>query len=55
VGARADVVRAAFDHVDDTYEIIFSEGGQPIASWTITVCRGYRGFPPEVVQRHAKY
>ncbi|HWY87688.1 MAG TPA: glycosyltransferase family 39 protein [Gemmataceae bacterium] len=55
VGARADVVRAAFDGVEPTYEVYFREAGQTIAGWTITVCRGYRGFPPEVVKDRKNY
>jgi len=55
VGARADVVRAAFDHVEDSYELIHKENGQGIASWNLTICRGYRGFPTEVVRNRPNY
>jgi 4-amino-4-deoxy-L-arabinose transferase-like glycosyltransferase len=52
VGARKGCIDDAFRHVDDTYEVFHYEDGQPIAAWTITVCRDYRGFPKDVpVQR----
>jgi hypothetical protein len=55
VGARAGYVRRAFDEVDDTYEVFHTEGGHAIASWTITVCRGYRGFPPDALPVRTNY
>jgi hypothetical protein len=55
VGARADYVRQAFDDVEPTYEIFHYENGLPIASWTITVCRGYRGFPAGALPNQSNY
>jgi hypothetical protein len=45
VGEVNAVIRGAFEKVEDAQVIIYQENGQPIARWTITVCRGYRGFP----------
>jgi hypothetical protein len=36
---------AAFERVEPPCVVTHSEGGQPVASWTVTVCRGFRGFP----------
>ncbi len=45
VGWLSDEARKAFDEVDQSREVVYSEEGRPISSWTVTVCRGYRGFP----------
>jgi hypothetical protein len=55
VGARAANVRGAFDVVEPTRDIFYQEDGQTIAAWTITVCRGYRGFPEQAVQIRLRY
>jgi hypothetical protein len=45
VGATHDVLRQAFDKVDPPRSITYYERGQPLARWTITVGRSFRGFP----------
>jgi hypothetical protein len=36
----------AFDRIERPQEVLYQEDGHPIASWKITVCRGFRGFLP---------
>ncbi len=45
VGWVSEEARKAFDRVEEPREVVYCEEGQPISSWTVTVCRGYRGFP----------
>ena len=33
-----------FDSIDEPRTVTHYEQGQPVASWTVTVCRGFRGF-----------
>ena len=40
-------VLAGFEHTDPPRVITYTEGGKPIATWTITVGRGYKGYPRE--------
>jgi hypothetical protein len=35
-----------FDYTDPPRVVTHYEKGYPVASWTITVCRGFRRFPP---------
>jgi hypothetical protein len=44
VGWLSDEARAAFDRVEEPQDVVYTEAGQPIARWTVTVCHGYRGF-----------
>jgi 4-amino-4-deoxy-L-arabinose transferase-like glycosyltransferase len=46
VGAGDQVLQGAFDRVEEAHVLTYREAGQPVASWTITVAHGYRGFPP---------
>jgi 4-amino-4-deoxy-L-arabinose transferase-like glycosyltransferase len=50
VGEISPALSQAFAEVDAPAEVIFFDGGYPVARWTITVCRGYRGFanPPDL-------
>jgi hypothetical protein len=43
----------AFDEVETPQIVTHYAGGRPVARWTITVCRGYRGFPLD--RRPAKH
>ncbi|MCI0461047.1 MAG: glycosyltransferase family 39 protein, partial [Gemmataceae bacterium] len=45
VGNASAALQLAFDQVEASQTVIHRERGQPIAQWTITVCRGFRGFP----------
>jgi 4-amino-4-deoxy-L-arabinose transferase-like glycosyltransferase len=44
IGGVTPEIRGAFDHLEPTWVIHYEERGQPISAWTITVCRGFRGF-----------
>jgi hypothetical protein len=46
VGGSAAAFAGAFDSMDAARVVTHSENGQPVASWAVTVCRGFRGFPP---------
>jgi hypothetical protein len=46
VGGVTPEVKQAFREVGPTTTVPYYERGQPIASWTVTVCRGFRGFRP---------
>jgi hypothetical protein len=45
VGEVSPLVRAAFDRIEQPRVLTYRVRGQPVASWTVTVCRGFRGFP----------
>ena len=51
IGTRDRAVADVFDEVEPTTEFYYVENGHPIAGWTITVCRGFRGFPKDGKQR----
>ncbi len=44
VGEIQPSLREAFQQVDTPLLVTYCERGQPIAHWTVTVCRGFRGF-----------
>ena len=44
VGDPSAALESAFDSLESTRAIEYQECGQPIARWTVVVCRGYRGF-----------
>jgi hypothetical protein len=46
VGDPFSALSAGFDRVEPTREIVHYEDGQPICCWYLTVCRGYKGYPP---------
>jgi hypothetical protein len=47
VNGDEDLLRKAFRRVESRPEVVYAENGQPIASWHLTVCRGYSGrIPP---------
>jgi hypothetical protein len=45
IGSVTEKLQAGFDQVEPTRVVTYTENGQIIAVWTITVARGYRGFP----------
>lgn len=45
VGYRTPVMEQGFERVEPPVEVIASDGGIPVASWEIWVCRVFRGFP----------
>lgn len=44
VGEPSAALNEAFESVEGPRVIEYQERGQPIARWTVLVCRGYRGF-----------
>jgi hypothetical protein len=48
VGGITPTIRAAFEQVGQTVQITYREHGQPITSWMVTICRGFRGFPVQM-------
>ncbi len=53
VGVFHPEARSAFDRIDPQRQFRYCEQGQPIMTWAIHVCRGFRGFPPvqELLQK----
>ncbi len=49
VGGVHENLRKGFEAIGETHEIIHYEKDQPISSWLVTICRGFKGFPPEVL------
>src|SRR5262249_8393095 len=45
VGEVGPALGGAFERTDAPETVTYREGGRPVARWTVTVCRGYRGFP----------
>jgi hypothetical protein len=45
IGDAGPVLRRAFQRVEPAVVVTHREGGRPVARWTVTVCRGFRGFP----------
>jgi 4-amino-4-deoxy-L-arabinose transferase-like glycosyltransferase len=45
VGDVGPALQAAFAQVEAPRRVIYREKGQAVAEWTVTVCRGFRGFP----------
>jgi hypothetical protein len=44
VGEITDVLRSSFEQIDSSDTVLYRESGQPIGKWTVTVCRGFKGF-----------
>jgi 4-amino-4-deoxy-L-arabinose transferase-like glycosyltransferase len=45
VGEITPPLRQAFAEVEPSSEVTFSDGGHPVARWTVTVCRDFHGLP----------
>jgi 4-amino-4-deoxy-L-arabinose transferase-like glycosyltransferase len=54
VGEPDARVLAGFERADPARVVTHEEGGHPLAFWTITVCRGYKGYPPEAWARRGR-
>jgi hypothetical protein len=50
VGEVSELVRQAFEQVDAPRLVLHTERGQPLAQWTVTVCRGFRGMGGTAVE-----
>ena len=48
VGPDSPSLNMAFETVEKSRLIVYSEGGTPVAGWSIRVCRGFRGFPVNI-------
>jgi 4-amino-4-deoxy-L-arabinose transferase-like glycosyltransferase len=46
VGEAIPALKLAFLSVETPGVVTHWEGGEPIARWTVTICRGFRGFAP---------
>jgi hypothetical protein len=46
VGSPNPTLAAAFGRLDPRPLVQHVERGQPIAAWSVTICRDFRGFPP---------
>jgi hypothetical protein len=46
VGDLSPALRRAFESLESPQVVVHREGGQPVAMWTVTVCRGFRRFEP---------
>src|SRR5262249_38225499 len=51
VGGVNEELAQGFESVGPTREIVHDENGQPISCWLVTVCRGFKGFPPDALRR----
>jgi hypothetical protein len=47
IGGGADKLAAGFESVEPIQLVTHWEHGQPIVTWGVTICRGYRGFPKQ--------
>jgi hypothetical protein len=45
IGGITPEIRAAFRNIGPSRTVTHFERGQPISTWTLTVCEYYRGFP----------
>jgi hypothetical protein len=48
VGGPFEPLAAGFEQVKLLGEVVHYENGEPLSFWTLTICRGFRGFPPVV-------
>jgi hypothetical protein len=56
IGDLEPKIAEAFESVDRPRRVVYSEGGQPIQGWNVTVARGFRGFgDPEQFLRSARH
>jgi hypothetical protein len=46
IGEYNSLLYQAFDRVDCSRTVTYCVKGQPVASWRVTLCHGFRGFPP---------
>jgi hypothetical protein len=44
VGPVSPQLKSAFGEVGPSRTVLYEEGGEPLAGWTVTICRGFRGF-----------
>jgi hypothetical protein len=44
VGDGASLLQLVFERVEPSQTVTYEVNGRPVARWTVTVCRGFRGF-----------
>jgi hypothetical protein len=44
IGPPTPSLFEAFDSVERLPDVVYEAGGQPMALWNVSICRGYRGF-----------
>ena len=44
VGQLSASTMKAFDQVEPSRQVVYFQGGRPLAGWQVTVCKGFRGF-----------
>jgi hypothetical protein len=54
VGDPFPTLPLGFERVERSREVVHYEHGQPVASWILTVCHGYKGFP-ESLRNERRY
>ena len=50
IGEVSPLVRQAFAQVEAPRTVTYRVRGQPLASWRLTICRGFRGFPSSLAE-----
>jgi hypothetical protein len=53
VGNVSSQLKAGFQEVDTPLVVTHVQNGEPLAEWTVSVCRGFRGLPSAVADRLA--
>ena len=51
---QEEAMKKAFDRVEEPLTVIYREKGEIVSWWTITVCRGFKGFEPPAGGRDGK-
>jgi 4-amino-4-deoxy-L-arabinose transferase-like glycosyltransferase len=55
IGDLTPALQLAFTKVETPRPVIYRENGQPVAEWTVIVCRGFRGFPSVPAEGRRSY
>jgi hypothetical protein len=55
VDAVHPLLKEAFETVEPSRLVVYEEQGYPVSMWSITVCRGFKGFPREKWQQNNRY
>jgi hypothetical protein len=53
VGEFNPILARLFDQVEPSYRVTHYVNGEPLGRWTVTVCRGFRGWPQALRQQVA--
>jgi hypothetical protein len=53
VGEFNPVLEMMFERVEPSYHVTHYANGEPLGRWTVTVCRGFRGWPMSLRQAAA--